>query len=163
MIAPHSTAERRPALATLAWAGLAVLAVLAVTAGTDIHAAPVVQKYINMSVSPTTLDLGSVPGPGAYDSPSELKVHVTANCVHGGVVASVTPLTCADGGDIGRERIFIKLSGMNFRPMTSAVPVTGPMNPGIFDIVLKFRVGTTWADVPGDYAGTLTLTLVPLP
>ncbi|MEI7836445.1 MAG: hypothetical protein WCK05_08530 [Planctomycetota bacterium] len=162
MIAPHRTTERRPALATLAWAGLAAMAVLAL-APADAHAAPVIQKYINMSVSPTTLDLGSVPAPGAYDSPSELKVHVTANCVHGGVVASVTPLTRAEGGAIDGNRIFIKLPGMNYRPMTSAVPVTGPMNPGVFDIILKFRVDTTLADAPGDYTGTITITLVTAP
>jgi hypothetical protein len=160
--APHSTLQRRPALARLAWAGLAALAVLA--AATDAHAAPIIQPYVNMSVSPANLDLGSVPQPGDYDSPAELKVHVTANCVHGGVVASATPLTRAEGGAIGTDRIFIKLPGMAYyRPMTNPVPVTGLMNPGIFDIILKFRVVTTLADAPGQYVGTLTITLVPLP
>ena len=152
MIAPRNTIERRAVLATLAWAVLAVLC-------SQAHALPVVQRYVNFSVAPNNLDLGSVTHPGAYDSPAELKVHVTANCAHAGVVASATPLTRAGGGSIGTDRVFIRLPGTgNYVPMIAPVVVTGPMNPGIFDVILKFRVQTTLADDPGDYVGTITIT-----
>ena len=138
--------------------GLVAVAAAAVLAGTA-HAIPKVERYVNVSVTPATLDLGSVPQPGTYDSPSELKVHVTANCVHGGVVASVTALERAGGGSIGPERIFVKLPATgNYVAMTNPVAVTGPMNPGVFDVVLMFRLETTLADVAGEYAGTLTIT-----
>jgi len=139
----------------------AVLALWAETA----HAIPKVERYVSVSVTPATLDLGSVPQPGTYDSASELKVHVTANCVHGGVVASVTALERAGGGgSIGPERVFVKLPATdNYVAMTNPVAVTGPMNPGVFDVILKFRVETTWADDPGEYTGTLTITCAGAP
>jgi hypothetical protein len=117
-----------------------------------------------MNVTPDRLDLGSVPQAGAYDSPAELKVHVTANCVHAGVVASLTPLDRAEGGRIGPERVFVRLPRTgNYMPMTNPVAITGPMNPGVFDVILKFRVETTMADGPGDYAGTITITCAAAP
>jgi hypothetical protein len=124
------------------------------------HAGLIIQRYVNFSVTPSSLNLGSVPQPGAYDSPAELKVHVTANCVHGGIVASMTPLTRTHGdGSIGNDRVFIMLPGTGkYVPMIAPVIVTGPMNPGIFDVILKFRVETTWADGADDYAGTITIT-----
>lgn len=138
---------------------LAASAAVLLAAAEKAEAVPRVERYVNFSVTPTSLDLGSVPQPGVYNSPAELKVHVTANCVHGGVVASATPLTRAGGGSIGTDRVFIKLPGTgNYMPMIAPVPVTGPMNPGVFDVILKFRVETTLADVAGEYAGTITIT-----
>ena len=138
---------------------LATLATLAVMLCGPAQALPRVERYVSATVSPAALDLGSVPQPGSYDSPSELKVHVTANCIHGGVVASVTPLTRTGGGSIAPERVFVKLPATgNYVPMTNPVAVTGPMNPGVFDVILKFRLETTLADVAGEYAGTITIT-----
>jgi len=139
--------------------GLIAVAAAAVLAG-PAHAIPKVERYVSVTVTPATLDLGSVPQPGLYDSPSELKAHVTANCVHGGVVASMTALERAGGGgSIGPERIFLKLPATGvYVAMTDPVAVTGPMNPGVFDVVLMFRLQTTLADPAGEYAGTLTIT-----
>lgn len=146
------------------WAVLGALGVLALAA-TDANAAPVIQRYVNFSVTPDKLDLGTVPQPGIYDPASELKVHVTANCVHSGVVASVTALSrTGGGGSIGPERVFVKLPTTgNYVPMTGPVAVTGPMNPGVVDVILKFRVQTALADPPGDYAGTITITCAAAP
>ena len=146
---------------TLPCAGIllaaAMIALLA-TAPTA-QAAPVVQPYISVSATPASLDLGTVPQPGTYDSPAELKVHVTANCIHGGVMVAVTPLVRAEGGSIGPAQVFLRLpSTGTYISMSSAVAVTGPAGPGIFDFVLKFRVVTTLADAAGEYAGTLTIT-----
>jgi len=143
--------------------GLIAVAVAAALAG-PAEALPKVERYVSVTVTPATLDLGSVPQPGTYDSASELKAHVTANCVHGGVVASMTALTRAGGGTIGLERIFLKLPATGvYVPMTAPVVVTGPMNPGVFDVVIKFRVETLLADVPGEYTGTLTITCAGAP
>jgi hypothetical protein len=123
------------------------------------QAAPVVQPYVSVNATPASLDLGTVPQPGTYDSPAELKVHVTANCIHGGVVVSLTPLVRAEGGSIGPAQVFLRLPATGtYIPMSAAVAVTGPTGPGIFDVVLKFRVVTTLADAAGEYAGTLTIT-----
>jgi len=143
---------------------VSAVAALALCAGTA-HAIPKVERYISVTVTPATLDLGSVPQPGLYDSASELKVHVTANCVHGGIAASVTALERAGGGgSIGPERVFVRLPATGvYVPMTNPVVVTGPMNPGVFDVVLMFRVETTWADNAGEYTGTLTITCAGAP
>jgi hypothetical protein len=124
------------------------------------HALPRVVPYINVTLTPLTLDLGSVPEPGPYDSASELKVHVAANCAHGGVVASVTPLTrTGGGGSIAPERVFVRIPATGvYVAMTSPVSITGAMMPGVFDVVLKFRVVTNLGDIPGQYVGTLTIT-----
>ena len=152
-----------PRVARLALATTAVLAALAALPQ-QASALPRVQPYVQLSVTPQSLDLGTVPQPGTFDSPSELKVHVAANCVHGGIAASVTALQRTGGGSIGPERVFMKLPATgNYVPMTHPVAVTGPMTPGVFDVILKFRVETALADIPGEYAGTLTITLVPQP
>jgi hypothetical protein len=71
----------------------------------------------------------------------------------------MTALTRAGGGSIGPERVFVKLpTSGKYMPMTGPVNVTGPMNPGVVDVILKFRVQTALADAPGDYAGTITIT-----
>jgi len=136
----------------------AVLAALSQAA----YAIPRVERYVNISVSPEELDLGSVPQPGAYVSPSELKVHVTANCAHGGVMATATPLKLSEGIEIPLERFFVRIPATGqFVPMVQPVLITGPMNPGVFDLVLKFRVETLLEDPAGNYTGTITFTVGP--
>ena len=128
-------------------------------ASTQALALPRVVPYVLVSVTPKELDLGTVPQPGVYDSPAALTVRVAANCAHGGLAASATPLTRAEGGAIGTDRIFIKLPAAgDYVPMTHPVVVTGPMMPGVFDVVLKFRVETILTDAPGEYVGTLVFT-----
>ncbi|MEX0776384.1 MAG: hypothetical protein WD042_11825 [Phycisphaeraceae bacterium] len=125
-------------------------------------ALPVIERYVQVTATPETLDLGTAPGQGDFDSPSELTVKVAANCATGGVVASVSALQMTGGGSIGPERVFVKLplTG-NYVAMTNPVVVTPPTNPGTFNIVLKFRVQTTIADAPGQYVGTVTITVAP--
>ena len=126
------------------------------------QALPRIVRYVEISVTPTELDLGNVPQPGLYDSPAELTVHVAANCDHGGVVASATPLQRSGGGEIPLEHFFVKIpaSGL-FVPMTAPVLITGPMGPGVFDVLLKFRLETLLQDPAGEYTGTITFTIGP--
>lgn len=138
---------------------IAAAVVILVAAAEKAEALPRVQRYVSVSVSPQQLDLGTVPQPGTYDSPADLTVHVAANCAHGGVVASATALQRAGGGVIPLARFFVKIPATGqYVAMTAPVAITGPMMPGVFDVVLKFRVETTLADIPGEYAGTITLT-----
>jgi len=143
-----------------------VAAIVAVAAGAPMaHALPRVTRYVQVSASPANLDLGNVPHPGTYDSAAKLKVHVVANCVHGGIAASVTALArTGGGGSIGPERIFVKVPATgNYVAMKNPVPLTGPMNPGVFDVILKFRVKTELQDPVGTYTGTMTITYAPAP
>lgn len=138
---------------------LATLTALAVLLCGPAQALPRIEKIVTVTATPAALNLGTTAGVGQYDSAAELKVHVAANCLHGGIIASVTPLTRSAGSVIGPERVFVRLPLTGaYVPMTHPLDLTGPMNPGVFDVILKFRVETTWGDDPGQYAGTMTIT-----
>jgi len=121
---------------------------------------PIIEQYLCISVTPQELNLGSVPHPGLYDSPAILTVHVAADCAHGGIVASATPLERAEGGTIPPERIFVRIPATGqYAPMDAPVAITGPMVPGVFDVELKFRVETVLQNPPGTYRGTFIFTV----
>lgn len=123
-----------------------------------------VQPYVEVTVSPASLDLGTVPAIGPYDSPATLTVHVAANCNHGPVVASMMPLTAPGGVSLPLERVFVKRPVTNdYVAMIAPVVLSAPHVPGQYDLKLYFRVETTFGDPPGQYSGTLVLTCAPLP
>ena len=117
------------------------------------------EERVHLTVKPAVLDLGTVAHAGVYNSPAELKVHLSANVEQVSVLASATALTAASGGSISPERFYVRLpeSG-EFVPLNNAVRVFGPTGPHAAHFTLKFCTVTTGADVPGDYAGTLVLT-----
>lgn len=74
-------------------------------------------------------------------------------------MASATPLNRSGGGVIPLERFFVRIPATGqYVAMTVPVVITGPMMPGVFDVVLKFRVETRLENPPGTYTGTVTLT-----
>jgi len=133
---------------------VAVLGVVAEKSG----ALPRIWRRINLSAIPSPLDLGDIPQPGTYDSPTALAVHFAANCSHGGVVISTTPFQSAAGGVIPKSRIFVKLPATGqFVPMTNPVPVSSPAGPGVRDFQLQFRIETEVTDPAGTYTGAFQL------
>ena len=121
---------------------------------------PVIEQYLCITVTPHELDLGSVPHPGLYDSPAILTLHVAADCEHGGIMVSATPLERAEGGSIPPERIFVRIPATGgYVSMYAPVAITGPMAPGVFDVELKFRVETVLQNPAGMYTGTFTFTV----
>lgn len=138
---------------------IAAAAVILAAAAEKAEALPRVHRYVSISVSPQQLDLGTVPEPGVFDSPATLTVHVAANCAHGGVVISMAdPLDGPGDATIPLNRIWVKLPTGPFVPLTEPVVVTGPMNPGVVDVLIKFRVETDLGNPPGTYLGTLVVT-----
>ncbi|MGB2937904.1 MAG: hypothetical protein WBD05_06865, partial [Phycisphaerae bacterium] len=83
--------------------------------------------------------------------------------VHGGIIAAATPLKLSEGIEIPLERFFVKIPATGlFVPMVQPVLIAGPMNPGVFDLVLKFRLETILLEDPaGNYTGTITFTVGP--
>ena len=126
------------------------------------YALPRIQRYIEISVSPDHLDLGSVFQPGVFDSPATLTVHVAANYNHGGIIVTATPLDGPGGATIPLDRMWVKLpvSG-EFVPLIAPVMAIGPMGPGVVDVPLKFRVETLLLNPAGEYNGTITITIGP--
>ncbi len=142
---------------------LAVAILALATAPRTAQARPRILPYVHVSASPEALDLGTVPQPGVFNSPATLTVHVAANIAHGGVVISMTaPLTGPGGATIPLNRIWLKLplTGQ-YVALTAPVALTGPMNPGVIDIPIKFRVETVLQNPAGEYTGTITLTVGP--
>ncbi len=120
-----------------------------------------ITPFAHISVSADSLDLGTVPRPGVFDSPAKLIVHVAANIPHNGVmILMADPLEGPGGVKIPLNRTWVKLpAGGQLVDLTDQVAVTGPMNPGVFDVPLKFRVETDFGNPPGTYSGTLVVTL----
>jgi len=142
-----------PRVARLALATAAVLAALAALPQ-QASALPRVQPYVQLSVTPQSLDLGTVPQPGAFDSPAELTVHIAANCNHGGVVISTTGLLTSEGEAIPPERIFVRTQqGGSYVPMTNPVPVIAPAGPGVVEVKVSVRIQTSSSDPAGTYVG----------
>lgn len=125
------------------------------------HPLPGIERYISVSITPKELDLGAVPQPGLYDSPAILRLHVEANCPHGGVVVHATPLVCPKAPPILPDRIFVRIPETGeYVPMKGPVNVTGRMGPGVFDFELTFRVNTELQDRPGRYTGMFVFTFM---
>ena len=139
-------------------------AVVALGAASPIaRARPRIVPYVHVSVTPENLDLGSVAQPAVFHSPATLTVHVAANTAHRGVVVSMAaPLSGPEGATIPLERIWVKIPVTGeFVALTEPVALTGPMNPGIVDLLIKFRVETLLENPPGKYTGTITFTVGP--
>ena len=120
-----------------------------------------IEPYVRVHVTPRKLKLGRVPQPGMYYSRAKLKVHVKANCPHGPVMASATPLETPEGASIPPERISVIIPDMGEYSLGEPVAITGPdpMGPGAYHIDLRFRIDTVLQDPAGTYRGTFIFTV----
>lgn len=151
----------KPALARRLFPAVLIVALLGGLTQ-SVQARPRIQPYVSLTLSADTLDLGNVAQPGVFDSPAILTVHIAANCSHGGIVISTTPLAGPGGAEIPLARFSVKLPATGqFVPMIHPVVLTGPMNPGVVDVPVMFRVETQMQTSPGKYTGTITFTVGP--
>jgi hypothetical protein len=116
--------------------------------------------FVSVSATPDKLDLGTV-----YfmdeELPEVLKVEVESNCLHGPVVASITPFKNSSGGTILPERISIQtITTGDFIPMIKPVIISEPAI-GNHDVLVKFKVHADFHDRAGKYSGTLVFTVMP--
>jgi hypothetical protein len=131
--------------------------------GVAVAVRPADRPFINISTTPAELDLGTSPYPGIYDIPAALTVVVESNCVHGPIMISATKLRHRFGGSISPERILVKARTTGgFVAMARPVAISKP-TAGSHRIVLDFRVQTEPRDYAGKYAGTITVTVMPVP
>jgi hypothetical protein len=90
-------------------------------------------------------------------------VKVESNCLHGPIVASITPFKNSYGGTILPDRISIQTPTTgDFVPMIKPVVISEPAF-GNHDVVIKFKVQTDFNDPAGKYSGTIILTVMPAP
>ena len=120
------------------------------------------QPFVRVSATPGKLDLGTVL---LLDEelPEVLKVKVESNCLHGSIVASVTPFKNSYGRTILPERISIQTPTTgDFIPMIKPVVISEPAI-GNHDVVVKFKVQLDFNDTAGKYSGTIIFTVMPPP
>ncbi len=136
-------------------------------------------SFVNISITSNRLVFGTPTlflegdtyfGPGSavvpsvhYASSASLTVKVESNCLHGPIVASITPLEHHRGIFILPERISIKAPTTNgYVTMTKPVAISNP-EIGSHDIELDFRLDIFPSGPAGKYTGTITFTIMPPP
>jgi hypothetical protein len=120
------------------------------------------QPFVRVSATPDKFDLGTVL---FVDEalPEVFKVKVESNCLHGPVVASVTPFKNSYGGTILPEHISIQTSTTgNFVPMIKPVVISEPAI-GSHDVMVKFKIQLDFNDRAGKYSGNIVFTVMPPP
>lgn len=171
----HTMANRKTTCLKRGAAAL-MAAVLLATAGTaaadqpgerDPHRPPQrdpsrPEPFLEISVSPEELNF-LAEGPGEHDADSDLVVHVASNYPHGGIVVEMSELQYVDGNNgaaLPPERVAVRgpVTEDEYVPLAQPVNVTGPMEPGLWDVTLEFQATTEWPDPAGLYSGTLTIT-----
>ncbi len=94
-------------------------------------------------------------------SSSVLTVKVESNCLHGPVVASITPLKRAGSISVTPDRIMVKTETTGVY-VSMATPVAiSETTEGSHDIKMNFKIKTLITDRAGRYSGTLAFTVMP--
>ena len=116
--------------------------------------------FVRVSATPDKLNLGTVLFVDE-ELPEVLTVKVESNCLHGPIVASITPFKNRYGGTILPERISIQTpTTVDFIPMIKPVVISEPAI-GSHDVLVKFKVRTDFNDRAGKYSGTIVFTVMP--
>ena len=120
------------------------------------------QPFVYLSAPQKNVNLGTIL---IWDEiiPGALTLKVNSNCLHGSVIASISPLKNMFGAQITKDRIFIRTSHTGgFVPMVTPVVISEPAI-GSHDINIDFKVKANGVllDNPGTYSGTLVFTVMP--
>ena len=133
--------------------------------------------FVNISPSSDSLKFGEpvfnlpsliAPGAAIYPttfgtSSADLTLKVASNCLHGPIMASITTLRHRLGKSITSDRVSIKSPITDgFVSMAQPVLISKP-EMGSHDIDLSFRLDVNPFEAAGQYQGTLTFTVMPLP
>ena len=134
--------------------------------------------FVNITPSSDSLQFGkpeytlegSHIGPGAVlypatlgTSSASLTLKVESNCLHGPITAEISKLRHRMGRTINPDRVSVKSPITNgFVSMAKPVMISKPAM-GSHDIDLSFRLDITTFESAGQYKGTLTFTVMPLP
>lgn len=120
------------------------------------------QPFVSVSATPEKFDLGTVLFVDE-ELPEVFKVKIESNCLHGSVVASVTPFKNRYGGTILPDRISIQTPTTgDFVPMIKPVVISEPAI-GNHDVLVKFKVQLDFKDAAGKYSGNIVFTVMPPP
>jgi hypothetical protein len=134
--------------------------------------------YVNITPSSDSLQFGKTVynlegshlGHGAAQFPTHfgtasaaLTLKVESNCLHGAITAEITKLRHKMGRTIPPKNISVQSPVTNgFVSMERPVTISKP-EMGSHEIDLNFRLDITSFESAGQYKGTLTFTVMPLP
>ena len=137
-----------------------ILVVLIGLAGTTYSRSD--EAFVRIKTSSDELDLGTaIFFGGVHEVQGALKVEVEANCWHGPILISTTPLKRIRGGVIKPEDIFVRTSRVgHYVPLHQPVMIL-PTELGSGEVVLDFKVHGDLSKPSGSYKGVITLTIVP--
>lgn len=137
-----------------------ILVVLLGSAGTTYSTSN--KPFIRVETTPDELDLGTaVFFDGVHEALGALKVEVEANCWHGPILISTTPLKRLGGGVIEPADIFVRTSRIGHYVSLKKPVVILPTALGSENVVLDFKVHGGLNKPSGHYNGMITLTIVP--
>jgi hypothetical protein len=119
------------------------------------------QPFVRISTTPGKLDLGTITFWSDGVSASTLTVNVVSNCIHGPIVASISPLKRNVNDMITPDRILVKTPATRgFVSMERPVSIS-ETEEGSHDITMNFKIDTTIKDRAGRYSGSLAFTIMP--
>jgi hypothetical protein len=119
------------------------------------------RPFINVTTKPDRLDLGTAPLMGPLELKAALTVEVEANCLHGPIYLSATPLNRPDGGSIGADRISVRTAATNgYVAMNRPVAISKPAG-GFHRIVVDVKVDAPAGFPAGDYSGVFRFMIMP--
>jgi hypothetical protein len=98
---------------------------------------------------------------GAHEVKAALTVQVEANCVHGPIYLSATPLNRQNGSSIGPERILVRTAATDgYVAMKKPVAIS-QTTKGSHKIVVDVKVDTPVGFEAGKYEGVFTFMITP--
>ncbi len=119
------------------------------------------EPFVRISTTPDNLDLGTMSFWSDGVSSAVLTVQVESNCLHGPIVASITPLTRIGGSTIMPDRISVKTPTTGgFVTMAKPVSIS-ETTEGSHNIAVNFKIETDITDHAGKYGGILAFTVMP--
>ena len=155
---------------TKIWLVAAILFTMPVIAQAD-------EPFVNLSAVSDSLKFGEpefsepsllAPGAALYPavfatSSAAMTLKVESNCLHGPIMASITTLRHRMGKTITPDRISVKSPITDgYVSMEKPVIISKP-HLGSHDINLDFKLEVNPFEIAGQYKGTLTFTVMPLP
>ena len=155
---------------TKIWLVAAILFTMPVIAQAD-------EPFVNLSSVSDSLKFGEpefsepsllAPGAALYPavfatSSAAMTLKVESNCLHGPIMASITTLRHRMGKTITPDRISVKSPITDgYVSMEKPVIISKP-HLGSHDINLDFKLEVNPFEIAGQYKGTLTFTVMPLP
>jgi hypothetical protein len=144
------------------WAAVAVV-VMVGSAGRAFAVKPVAAEkpFIRVTAKPERLDLGTAPLTGSLELKDALTLEVEANCLHGPIYLSATPLNRRSGGSIGNGQISVRTGATSgYVAMNRPVAISKPTN-GSHRIVVDVKVDAAAGFPAGQYDGMFTFMIMP--